>query len=47
MILCHVTRRVSEQSIVSLASSVGLVLELERQLDGPIRVLMFKWQVAA
>ncbi len=42
VILCHVTRRVSEERIVSMAKSVGLTLELERQLDGPIRVLVFR-----
>ena len=45
LVLCHVTRRVSEERIVSLASTIGLTLEVERQLDGPIRVLVFKWQM--
>ena len=36
MILCHVTRRVSEERILSQASAVGLVLESKRQLEGPI-----------
>ena len=44
MILCHVTRRVSEGRIVELASAVGLLLELESQLDGPVRALTFRWQ---
>ncbi|BDA43460.1 probable tRNA N(3)-methylcytidine methyltransferase METTL6 at N-terminal half [Coccomyxa sp. Obi] len=44
VILCHVTRRVSEQRIIDLATSVGLVT---KQIDdkgfqsGPIRLLSF------
>ncbi len=45
VILCHVTRRVSEGRIVTLARAVGLTLEHESQQDGPIRMLMFKWQL--
>ena len=45
VILCHVTRRVSEGRIVALARAAGLTLEHESQQDGPIRMLMFKWQV--
>ena len=47
MILCHVTRRVSEDCILSLASAAGLVLESERQLEGPIRMLLFRRQQSA
>ncbi len=47
VILCHVTRRVSEERILSQASAVGLVLESERQLEGPIRMLLFRIQQSA
>ncbi len=44
VILCHVTRRVSEERIISLASAAGLVLQNKVYLDGAIRLLSFQRQ---
>ena len=44
MILCHVTRRVSEQQLIDVATNVGLVAKHIDGKDfqsGPIRLLCF------
>ncbi len=44
VLLCHVTRRVSEQQVIGLATNVGLVAKQIDSKDfqsGPIRLLCF------
>lgn len=47
VILCHITRRVSEERILATAADSGLdavSAENAASADGPVRILCFKWR---